>query len=630
MARYTSKTISGWTGAGTRSFTLKVEETTYNHATNKSSIKWTLTIENESNIQYSSYVKCTVNGVVVYNKTVGDFGVFPAVTGSKSGTLEVEHTSNGSKTISFAIEGYACDSSDTRSASGSLTLQNLDRTEPNIVLTCTGYTTDSISISATADTNCNLWLYKIGGGTWTQFSTTNGTTVSKTFTGLSPGTEYTISIKARKTSNEIYGLSDTITRWTDGTSKIQSAQPVTLGSACNIKWTPLDSSFKYKIRFQIEDAYQETGYITPNSTNQYTYTNATPAIATFAPKQTKGNLMGMYITLLSYTSGGTLVGDDRVVVSCTIPDNNTTKPTVGTVTLEEGTSSGFGVYCSTLSKLKATITGSEGKYGATIVGIQMTVENKTFTANSSGIAISDILTKTGTVAVTITVTDSRGFKKTSSQNITVYEYYKPSGSISYTENGTSFDVAVTWKVAPVFVSNETKNTVSVVVTRKKVSTGTTTSKTVKTVAAGQSAVTQYNSSGSWNNQGLADGTTETYEYTLKITDKKGNSYAATYIVTTGITAISILGGGKGVAFFGEAQEEGFWTVDSNKRIRNDITAAEYLILARLLASTYSTTADYEEGDFVIYSSNVYECNTACTAGSWSTNSSKFTLLGSAS
>ena len=61
-----------------------------------------------------------------------------------------------------------------------------------------------------------------------------------------------------------------------------------------------------------------------------------------------------------------------------------------------------------------------------------------------------------------------------------------------------------------------------------------------------------------------------------------------------------------------------------------LTAAEYLSLARLLADDYSATSAYEVGDFVKYSSNIYECNTACTAAAWSTNSSKFTLIGAAS
>ena len=61
-----------------------------------------------------------------------------------------------------------------------------------------------------------------------------------------------------------------------------------------------------------------------------------------------------------------------------------------------------------------------------------------------------------------------------------------------------------------------------------------------------------------------------------------------------------------------------------------LTDAEYLSIANMIATQYSTVTPYTVGDFVIYSNNVYECNANCSAGSWSTNSSKFTLLGAAS
>lgn len=38
---------------------------------------------------------------------------------------------------------------------------------------------------------------------------------------------------------------------------------------------------------------------------------------------------------------------------------------------------------------------------------------------------------------------------------------------------------------------------------------------------------------------------------------------------------------------------------------------------------YSTTSSYKVGDLVIYSNTLYRCKTACSAGSWSTNSSNF-------
>lgn len=759
-----SKTISGWSGAGSRSFTLKVEETAYNAKTNKSTVKWTLTVANES-YWYDSYVKCIVNGTVVYNKTVSWNGGFPAETGSISGTMEITHDSSGEKSITFSLEGYAYSHSVISSGNGTLVLTNLDRTPPTVATTIGTVTKNSIAITATADVACNKWWYRLNAGEWVSFSTTSGTSASKTISGLEPNTQYTIDVSARKTSNDVDGYAASVTEKTLGASAIRNASAVTLGSACNVAWVPLDSTFKFKLTFAIGSTSKTTGLISPASTNPYTYTGYTPAIADFAGAIPNAAIGSMTIILTTYLSDGTtVVGTSETIVDVMVPENSTTKPTVGTVTCAEGTASGFSCFCSTLSTVKATITGAAGKYGASITEIKMEVEGAEYIANSSGVATSATLRTTGTIPVKITVTDSRGFTNTSTTNITVYEYFKPSGSITCTPNGTSFDIDVTWKIAPVFVSSKTKNTVSVIVTRKKISTGATASQTVKTVAANQTAVTQYNSSGSWTGQGLTDGTTETYEYTLKVQDAKGATYAATYVVSTGITALSILGGGKGVTFFGEAQNEGLWIVEEGtykniavgnarlfygtcataaaaktvvcsqfkakdlvpgtilivkftatntgavgsitlnvnstgaknvKYINNNayenipavgyivanmtymlvydgtywvitslnynstyssmsqaeadagtatsarsisakvlsdkiLTAAEYLSLAKLLAEDYSATKAYEVGDFVKYSSNIYECNTACTAAAWSTNSGKFTLIGAAS
>lgn len=64
------------------------------------------------------------------------------------------------------------------------------------------------------------------------------------------------------------------------------------------------------------------------------------------------------------------------------------------------------------------------------------------------------------------------------------------------------------------------------------------------------------------------------------------------------------------------------------KVLNDtiLTSTQYLDLARELADTYSASATYFVGEFCIYSSNVYACNTAITtAESWT--SSHWTLIG---
>lgn len=630
-----SISISGWSGAGSRSFTLSVSESSYNAKTNSSSVSWTLTVANDS-YWYDSYVKCTVNGSVVYNKTVSWDGGFPAQPGSTSGSLTVYHNADGTGSVSFAIEGYAYSYS-TKYKSSSINLTTLDRTAPTVGLSVTNVTKDSISISATSNANSNSWDYRLNSGAWVNFSTSNTTSATKTITGLSMNTLYTIDVRAKKTSNDIYGYSSAVDQKTLGAAEISTAADLTLGTACNIKWTPLDSTHKFKITFGVGSVSNTTGLISPASTSAYTYTGYTPTVAAYAPQITTSKTGSMSVTLTTYLSDGTtVVGSDTKLIVATVPDS--TKPTVSTLTLAQGsTKSGFtnvagGELCvKSLSTLAATAT-SGGQYGAKVVSISIVIIGKTYTANvpdyntstTTTTVTSDILSSSGTLSISATATDSRGYVS-AAKTATVYvaDYFKPSGTVTYSISGTSINTNVTWKIAPVADSaNKPVNTGSVVVVRKKISTAATASYTVKSIAASTSssttAVSNYTGSGSWSAtaQALSDGNSETYEYTLTITDKKGSSYAATYVVTTGVNAASFLGGGKGLTLFTEAADEGFWAMELTTKdmIRYDISKSAYLTIANTLASAYATNKAWFVGEFMKKDGTLYKANVAIPSG----------------
>lgn len=63
----------------------------------------------------------------------------------------------------------------------------------------------------------DLVRYSLNGGTsWTQFSTTAGTSASITLSSLSPNTTYSVRVQARKQSNQVYGSSGTVSAKTLG------------------------------------------------------------------------------------------------------------------------------------------------------------------------------------------------------------------------------------------------------------------------------------------------------------------------------------------------------------------------------------------------------------------------------
>ena len=604
-----SISISGWSGAD-RTFTLTVTESSYNSISNTSVVAWTLTASG-SGTWYDSYLYASVNGTVVFNASKGwSSGEFPAATGSRSGTMTISHGSDGKKTISLYIEGYAFQYS-TKSNSTTMALTDIDRVAPTITQSdITNIDVTSFTISATSNENCDRWEYSLNNGSsWTLFSSSNVTNVSYTITGLSMNTDYSVKIRARKTLNQIYGTSGAKTAKTLGSSTISSVSDVELEDYCSVTWTPLDFTFAYKLTFSLGAWSDETGYIKPNQIIPYTYNSFEIPIdvADELPNATSG-LMTVTLTTYQesqpgvYTAIGTPSSDTFTV---TIPD--TVVPSITSVTLEEGTLSGFNLYVKSLSTVKATVVAA-GIRNSTITNIVVKVGDLSYIANNSGVAVSDILQVYGSITVLTTVTDSRGRTATDTKVLTVYDYFQPTIALEISINGTT----VTTTAAGSIASVNNLNAKSLEIIRKRISDDTTSSHTVNPLSS-------YNYSETWT-QTIADIDTESYEYTAIVTDSKQSVSIARM---TAIICLSRLAGGTGVTLFQEASQSGFWI----RNIKHEINSSQYLELANSLATVFSTSENYEEGDFVTNNGSVWEANQYISAGSW--NASDWTELGAA-
>ena len=606
-----SVSISGWanswTSAGDRTFTLNVWEDSYDSVANTSKVVWQLVITGGNNQSMDTYVKCVVNGSSVYNKSLpatsdggNTWNGFPANNGSTADSVTVSHGSDGKKTISFSIEGYAVVYS-PKSKDGELTLTNIDRAAPTVTqANISNIDVNSFTISATSNVNCDSWEYSLNNGsTWTVFSTTDGQSASTSVTGLATNTEYSVLIRARKTLNQVYGTSGAKTAKTLGASTITSVTDIILGNRPTVTWTPLDASFKYEIRIELRGnnlvCVYDSVEITPHTTSPYSYNylytgadwsqclpNATEGVAT--------------ATLYTYTSDGTLIGTAQETFNVTVPTS--VVPTITSVTIEEGTHSGYNEFVKSLSTVKATVVTS-GQYAATITNIMVKVGDISYPASLyTGIATSEILQTYGTITVLTTVTDSRGRTSTDSQTITVYDYWRPTAALDIAVNDTTVATTVAGSIAPV----NNLNAKSLVITRKRISDDTTTTYTV-------SPLTSYDYSVTWT-QTVADIGTESYEYTAAVTD---TIQTVTVKRLTAIICISRLRGGTGVTLFQEATQAGFWV----RNVQHDITAADYAALAAEIAKTYDNTATYAVGEWTENNGDVYQCNTAITtAENW--------------
>lgn len=147
----------------------------------------------------------------------------------KTKTVRVSHNADGTKSgvalsASWRFSGtYSGVSIGTITASTTVTLNSIDRSAPTVSCSVSGITANGFTISASSSATSDIWQYSLNGGTsWTQFSTTAGTSASVTLSSLSPNTTYSVRVRARKRTNQVYGTSSTVSAKTLGGAVILS------------------------------------------------------------------------------------------------------------------------------------------------------------------------------------------------------------------------------------------------------------------------------------------------------------------------------------------------------------------------------------------------------------------------
>jgi hypothetical protein len=234
-------------------------------------------------------------------------------------------------------------------------------------------------------------------------------------------------------------------------STITSALARNLGETCSVTWTPLSSSFTYKLNFSLGGWSYTTGVIKPNRTTPYTYSEYTLPydVANQLPNASKGT-MTVILATYSDNDGKVQVGSNAsATFQITVPNNDSTRPTVSMSVSPLGNlpSTYNGLYIQGLNKVKATL-GFGTKLGASVVASNITVDGKAYTSPYE----SDTLSQAGKVSVKATVKDSRGYYGTNYKEIDVIPYRKPyitaksnensiiaarcDGSANFTDSGT--------------------------------------------------------------------------------------------------------------------------------------------------------------------------------------------------
>lgn len=222
-----------------------------------------------------------------------------------------------------------------------------------------------------------------------------------------------INLNTPLTSSE-QSYSQALTTIPRATTPTINVSTVALGGSITVSMPRASSSFTHTLRYNFAGA---TGTIGTGLGTSKTWT-VPLSLANQIPNTTSGTLT---IACDTY-NGSTKIGTKSTTVKCTVPAS--VVPTISTIAVAEtvsGLAAKIGAYVQNQSKPQVTITAA-GAYGSTVTTYISKVGSSSF--NGASFTISN-LRQSGTVAINVTVTDSRGRTATKTQNITVLPYQIP-------------------------------------------------------------------------------------------------------------------------------------------------------------------------------------------------------------
>lgn len=526
MATFTSASYEG------RYLQLTITETV-NVAANTSTLSWTLTSAGGSAVYYTvDTTTVTINGTTVYEKarTNWEDRIFPAAKGSVSGTITVAHNSDGTKTVDvgFSTRVYIFG---PQEYGGTMTLTNIDRTAPTVSCSVSGITAYGFKISASSSATADIWQYSTNGGTsWTQFSTTAGTSASITLSSLSPNTSYSVRVKARKKTNQVYGTSGTSTVKTLGGGVINSCPTIT-ADAATVSFKPNVTVYDASYSYYLSICNGATEYL---ALGARTWTAGT-ADRTITLTQTEradlleamASIKSFSATLKLVTKSGTTQIGSTTSCTCTIQTTEANSaPTMTAFTYKDSRSNTTAVtgndqlFIQGYSYLYITPGTATAKNGASIVKYAAAC-NGVSGSNTTGGAINlSTVSKAGTLDVVVTATDSRGYTVSSKQQITVIAYAKPKVS-SITLRRTNdieaeMQLVFNGSISPITVDGTQKNSLKYVQYRYKL----TSESSYGSYTSILSSVTQSGTSFSFSNLELCSlDANSSYDFHVYIRDQ---------------------------------------------------------------------------------------------------------------
>lgn len=477
----------------------------------------------------------------------------------KTKTVRVSHNADGTKSgvvlsASWRFSGtYSGMSIGTITASTTVTLNSIDRSAPTVSCSVSGITANGFTISASSSATSDIWQYSLNGGTsWTQFSTTAGTSASVTLSSLSPNTTYSVRVRARKRTNQVYGTSGTVSAKTLGGAVILSCGSFSADAA----------TISLSLRVTVYNAAY-TNYITiKNGSTTYlslagrvwSAGTAYRTITLTASERT--TLLNAMANVKSFTatielvtkSGSTQIGSASTC-TCTIRTSQANSgPSLSGFTFADSYSTTTAitdnnqVLIQDYSRLTVTPGTAAARNGASIVSYSAVCSGVT-KSNTTGAALSlGTIGTSGTRDITLTVTDSRGYTASVTQSVTVVPYSKPRvSSVSLRRTNdieTEMQLVFNGSISPITVDGTQKNSLLYARYRYKL----TSASSYNSYTSILGSVTATSSSFSFSNLELCNLDSESsYDFHLQIRDQLNSltSLDLYFVVSQGTPLVAL-------------------------------------------------------------------------------------------
>ena len=372
-----------------------------------------------STYNYKVIAKSTVGSSSVtcstwqYKLNSGSWTKFNTSTTSAA-TANITLPSQGTHTVQ--IRG-------TRSANnktGYSSTISVNNVLPTITAKVDSLSSTYVKISATANVDCDKWEYSTNGGSTYTTTKTTGTSFSVGLT-VSKNTTYKIIVRARRTSNSLYG-SSTLSVTTPSNSAINSISSYyadsTSTSAVNLSWTVYDASYTHK--FVLSNASGSTITQWTDIKSSVGKSNlslpTTAAVRNSILNTISSTSTSQKLTLTLYTYEGSSLVGESVSVTLTAYTSASSSPTISGTNLADTNTTTLGLTgdSSVLVKNRSTATISftaKSLNNATLSSITI---NGTEVLTSKGLSeysVNKSYTNASTGTYEIRITDSRGYSR---------------------------------------------------------------------------------------------------------------------------------------------------------------------------------------------------------------------------